>query len=1165
MKKLILSILLLGFQTIAFSQLRIFEPTVEYARSPKQLDIKNPRFSWKMENKNGEYGQKQIAYQIIVREENGGIVWDSGRKEDNSSLGIYYSGKELKPKTHYDWELVVWDNRGRKGEIKDYFETGLMGKGFGDAQWIGSNDLPFYAHYLSVYIIESTLKIEEFGKAAVVFGANDPRLSDSNLNLMGVENKKDESFIGVELDLNPLKVGEKAKLNIYRVGYSLEDSKEKPLVSFEIDPSIIDNSNKNEAHTLILASNFGVFEFYIDQKDAKHLINQPAKNASPYAARGFNLNPVGSGNNFISFPMVSEVGYWVKKGNKAEFEKMVIRNFRGPNNALFEDSKITKIEAKTGDLFQVKDPSKNSTPYLRTEFSLGNKEIKNAKLYATARGIYEFYLNGKKVDEDYFKPGLTQYNIHHEYQSFDVTNLVKAGKNTWGTILAEGWWSGNITYSGENWNFFGDRSSFIGNLEITYSDGTTEIIPTKPGNWKSFSDGPIIVGSFFQGEVYDARKEEKIEGWNTNGFDDSNWKEAQEITLNETAWDGLDYSNLEFRGQMDPGVHLLTTLKPIKIFQPRNHVYVYDMGQNMVGFPEIKIKNGKPGQKITLRYAEVLYPDLPEHKGMEGMIMLENIRAALVQDEYILKGGDEIIQPKFTFHGFRYLEITGIEEPISREDITGMVISSVDGISAGFESSNALVNKLWSNITWSLRGNFLSIPTDTPARNERMGWSGDINVFSKSANILANVNNFMRKHMMAMRDLQTKEGRFGDVAPVGGGFGGTLWGSAGIIVAWETYLQNGDIELLKEHYPAMKKYTEYLETKENGEGILNEGPLGDWLSPEVNSNDNTSFWMTYQAYNYSLLKKSAEKLGYLKDEEDFGKKYEQKVKEINEIYFNEEGKSIHSGVKTTRLGPPSSKGNPEDMTSKGYIIDTQASYAIPLNLGVVKEDLKEKVVDNLVATIQRENTDDLGRTVPSYSLMTGFIGTASINEALSKAGKDEIAYQLLVSKNYPSWLYPVINGATTIWERLNSYTIQDGFGGNNSMNSFNHYSFGAVAGWMYEYMLGIRRDEAQPGYKHFILNPRIDETGNIGYVQGNIQTMYGKIESKWYNSGSSVKYNFVVPANTTASLILEKKKGENITRRGKKLENSNGIEKIVERENEVIIEISSGEYQFEKK
>jgi alpha-L-rhamnosidase len=610
---------------------------------------------------------------------------------------------------------------------------------------------------------------------------------------------------------------------------------------------------------------------------------------------------------------------------------------------------------------------------------------------------------------------------------------------------------------------------------------------------------------------------------------------------------------MQLVGQLDNHVQVRKVLQAQSIQEPRKGVFVYDMGQNMVGFPKIFIPNGKAGQVITLRYAEMLYPDLAEYASQKGMIMLENIRAALAQDMYVLKGGDEYIQPRFTFHGYRYLEITGVDQAPTLPQVAGIVLSSISEISSSYETSDPMVNKLWTNITWSMRGNFLSIPTDTPARNERMGWSGDINVFSKTATYLAPVNNFLRRHLQGMRDVQRADGRFTDVAPMGGGFGGTLWGSAGIVIPWETYQQYGDKAMLAEHYDAMKRYVAFLESKQGPEGILNEGPLGDWLSPEGNKNDNTAFWMSYQAYNYDIMVKVAGILGFAQDAGAYALKSAARKALFNSVYLDAiSHKTVKSGIKTASMGPPNAAAV-SAKTDKGQIVDTQASYAIPLALGVFDAANKPYAVAGLVETVKRSNTDDGGVARPAYSLMTGFIGTASISEALSANGQHAEAYRLLTQKTYPSWLYSVANGATTIWERLNSYTVENGFGGNNSMNSFNHYSFGAVAGWMYNHSLGIQRDESTPGFKHFYLRPVPDPTGVLTHAKGHISSMYGKISSSWSVKNGHTVYAFEVPANTTSKMTLAVKPGSKITE---------GSRHWIAKSGAFVQELVSGKYAF---
>jgi len=409
-----------------------------------------------------------------------------------------------------------------------------------------------------------------------------------------------------------------------------------------------------------------------------------------------------------------------------------------------------------------------------------------------------------------------------------------------------------------------------------------------------------------------------------------------------------------------------------------------------------------------------------------------------------------------------------------------------------------------------------------------------------------------------MRDIQPESGRFTDVAPMGGGFGGTLWGSAGIVVAWETFRQYGDIQLLAEHFDAMKKYINFLETKiDKSNGILNEGPLGDWLSPEGNKNDNTLFWMAYFAYDLDIMSQMATALGKTDEANNLKSRSEEIKKAFNAIYVDKTThRTVKSGVKTGFMGPPNAQ-EAAAKSDKGELIDTQASYAIPLALGTFNAENKPFAIKFLNEAIARKNKDDGGIERPENSLMTGFIGTASISEALSANGNDDLAYKLLVNKQYPSWLYSVVNGATSIWERLNSYTVENGFGGNNSMNSFNHYSFGAVAAWMYNYSLGIQRHPQKTGFKEFILKPTPDPSGQITFAKGYYDSMYGRISSEWKNEGGKITYKFTVPANTSATLYLPANK--QITESGKsvKIDKTEG--------DKVKITLTSGSYVFEVK
>ncbi|MCB0667149.1 MAG: family 78 glycoside hydrolase catalytic domain [Saprospiraceae bacterium] len=1181
---------------------------VEYQSEPMGLDVTHPSFGWQMKSETKERGQKQTAYRITVRDEAGSVIWSSGKVQSGTSHNINYAGESLSPQTRYEWVVEVWNQENEVQQAGSWFETGLRCSSDQDNQWMGAKwigagaeDMVLYSHYLSVFKVEYSLMLDQTSgstRASFIVGANDERLMHKDLNLMQVRNENDQAYIAFELDISALEKSDgQAVLNVYRVGYHTEDKEDIPFRHFVISEDLINRENRYKNHRFLIDCNFGLFDVYLNERTLENKISQDDPTTGRFASRGMNLNPIGRGNNFISFPMLADIGFKLAQNQSAFFSEVQIKHFRYPSNIIFSESLSNKNEyhgifyptvvkgsctiadsayklngGERGILITA-DPSHDSPPMLRNSFHTREK-IKKARIYCTARGIYELYVNGQRISDDYFNPGLTQYNKTHHYQTYDVTEVVNAGsENVVGAWLSEGWWSGNITYSGENWNYFGDRQSFLCKMVITYEDNTEQTIVTDPENWKYYSEGPLRYGSFFQGEVYDARLENKTMGWSESGFSEEGWKPAVIIPLKGSAYQGtftdfrgnsstFNYDDFKIIGQVGPSATVVKELSVQKVDQVRPGVFVYDLGQNMVGFPRIKIKNGQKGQKIFLRYAEVKYPDLPDYQENVGMIMLENIRAALAQDVYILKGGDQIIQPRFTFHGFRFLEITGIEEAIPLQDIKGMVVSSVNELTSDYQTSNELVNKLWENITWSLRGNFLSIPTDTPARNERMGWSGDINVFSRAATFLAQVNQFLKRHLMAMRNIQRADGRFPDVAPVGGGFGGTLWGSAGITVAWETFLQYGDSSLLQEHYPSMKAYMEFLNSKIDPlTGVLNEGPLGDWLSPEGNKNDNTLFWAAYHAYDLEIMSKVAKILGKKEEAEIFSEKFRERKDFFNKTYVDPVTfKTVKSGVQTGFMGPPgASEADREN--AKGKIIDTQASYAIPLAFDLFNEHTKPHIIQNFANTIERKNDDDQGIRRPEYSLMTGFIGTASLSEALSENGMDSLAYRILQQTSYPSWLYSVINGATTIWERLNSYTIEDGFGGNNSMNSFNHYSFGAVAAWMINYSLGIRRNEDSPAFKRFILNPRPDPDQHMTWAKGSVQTLYGKISSSWEWNDNQLLIKATIPANTSAQLILPRGIG-NISESGQPLNVAKGITFISQTVENIQLNLLSGDYEF---
>ncbi len=1182
---------------------------VEYSDTPIGIDVKLPRFSWQMKAPVNARGYEQIAYQLVVKDNNGVVVWDPGRVKGNASVGIVYAGKPLAATTKYNWTVIVWDQNNESSSASSWFETGLMNSGitaWEGAKWIGGedNDLVLYADYFPLFRVSYSLAIAEGStRAAFILAANDPRLMDKNKNIFQLENAANQSFFKIELDIAGIAETEqgRAKLNVYRVGYAPDDKSDKPFKTFLVKLELVNATNKNQPHKIDIRGEYG--ELYIEV-DGNSSFVEPVNTAAeqPNAlSPGFrgrdrgvsvNLNPMGRGHDYLPFGMLCNIGFAMEGEQKATFSDLEILNYMRPHNKLFSEdldvlpyrglfrefsddvaSGLKVMEGKyvldggTNGIFIVADPSRNGMPMLRSVFTANDKGIKYARLYVTARGIYEMYLNGKRVGNDYYNPGLTQYNKTHLYQTYDVTTMLKAGQNAIGAMLGEGWWSGMLSF-GTNWNYFGDRQSLLAKLVITYDDGSKDVVVTNDRDWKFFNKGPIVYSSLDMGEVYDASREAFVKGWSLAAFDDSDWKQAVEVIINGTANTGsstdfrgvitdFNYDNLSIIGQIgkSAGVYKILTSQSVK--EVRKGVFVYNMGQNMVGVPNIAIANGKGGHKITIRVSEMLYPDLPESGKNTGMLMTENYRAALCQDIYIMKEGQQVFQPRFTSRGYQYLEITGLDEPLPLEAVKGIAISSVTELTAEYQTSNEKVNKLWSNLVWSNIDNFLSIPTDCPQRNERMGWSGDISVFSRTATYVSNADQFLRRHLMAMRDVQLSSGKFTDIAPVGGGFGGVLWGSAGITVPWEVYQQYNDLELLREHYPAMKAYIQYIQTTLSPEtGLSSDGQLGDWLGPQNNQLGTAYLVTAYHIYDLWIISQVASLLGESGDAAKFGKLYIERKAFFNKQFINEEHKTM--GIIGGGIGFSQPAVTPELK-----LADTQTSYAVGLALGAFNEENIPYMAKNLKETVERLNLDDQGVSRPKYSLMTGFIGTAWISKALSDYGYEEQAYRLLQNNHYPSWLYPVDQGATTIWERLNGYTLENGFGGNNGMNSFNHYSFGAVGQWLIAYSLGIQRNE--PGFKKFILQPQPDPTGQMTWAKGYYDSMYGKINSEWKMEGGILSYQATVPANTTATLYLPAASLKGVKEGGKPVEKSVGVKFIKFENGKAVYELVSGSYAFEVK
>ena len=735
--------------------------------------------------------------------------------------------------------------------------------------------------------------------------------------------------------------------------------------------------------------------------------------------------------------------------------------------------------------------SNDVAPMFRKEFEV-TKDIASARLYASAAGIYEAYLNGEKVGDGFFNPGWTDYMDNVNYECYDVTDMLVPGANAIGAMLGEGWYSGDVSVVGEDRYGTDEDMAFIAKLVITYGDGTRDVIVTD-GSWSACISGPVRQNNFLDGEKYDANYE--IDGWNEPGFqEDKDWFAASPTDTVENIG--------AFTAHVGNPVVIVEEFTPISVNKvtraDSEEVFIYDFGQNFAGFASIRI-TGEKGTTVSMRYGEMLndadageliYGTASQQYGYrgnddnEGTIYDVNLRTFHAIDSYTLKGDPdgESYMPRFTFHGFRSMELTGLEEPLPLEDVTGIALSCAneEGVSS-YESSNPYVNQLVSNVFWSQRSNFIAVPTDCPQRDERMGWTGDAQIFARTATYNYNADQFYSSWLRTVGTSTTEAGLVSNVAPAKNiifyGVCNNAWADAAIIIPWQIWQQYGDTTVIEENYELMTRYAGYLETTDwKGGGIL-----ADWLS--VEATDNSLVNNAFTAHSLDLLSQMAAAIGRDDDAKKYRDACELSKAAWRDLYVLDSGDLLSS---------------------------TQTAYDLALAFDLLTEEQRP-----LIELLFEKDIEDHG-----YHLTTGFNGTPFLNTVLSDIGDVEESYALLEQEEYPSWLYSVLQGATTTWERWNSYTLEDGFA-DPGMTSFNHYAYGAIYEWMIRYSLGIERDEAEPGYKHIILQPT--PGGTLTYAKGHYDSVYGTIESGWERvdpTSENCLYTFTVPANTTATLYL---------------------------------------------
>jgi alpha-L-rhamnosidase len=704
--------------------------------------------------------------------------------------------------------------------------------------------------------------------------------------------------------------------------------------------------------------------------------------------------------------------------------------------------------------------------YLRKEFEIP-AEITEARLYITAKGVFDVALNGKDVSDDVMPPGYTPYKKRIETITYNVSDFVTKGKNTIGVEVASGWHSGRLGWMKSFWSDT-ETPKIICQLELTMKDGSKQML-LSDNTWKGTTNGPIRLSEIYDGETYDANLE--LPNWTANGFKDEGWE-----TVNAFAVDNSI--------RLEPKRH--TTVKskielPTKEITKKEATVIFDLKQNMVGVPLLKVPM-KKGETLKVRFAEMLSPD--------GTFYTENYRSAQ-STNYYTASKDGVIEwsPKFTFHGFRYVELSGFDTTVEPTEnwVKGLVQYSDFEKNGTFTSSHDKLNQLQSNIVWGLRGNFFDIPTDCPQRDERMGWTGDAQVFGPTSMFNADVYKFWASWLQSVRESQYDDGGIPWVVPdvLNNNKVSAGWGDVCTIIPWKIYFRTGDKTILEENYETMKAWVAYHKTASKN-NISRMGFFADWLQPYPESGDNRGdtalnlIGTAFFAHSAKLTAQAAKVLGKTDDYNTYTNLYKSVAKAFDNKFLDASGK--------IKEGP-----------------ETQTSYLLPLAFDLVPEAKKKSVQENLVRKLSEANNH----------LRTGFLGTPLLSQVLDDMGRTDLIYKLLFNETYPSWFYSINQGATTIWERWNSYSKDEGFNPQN-MNSLNHYAYGAIGEWIYERIAGIAPLEA--GYKTIRIAPvpKMPLTA----AEANLNTPYGKVVSSWTTAEGIFNLKVTVPPNTTAEVIM---------------------------------------------
>jgi alpha-L-rhamnosidase len=1063
------------------SALRVTRLRCEYRVNPVGLDVAAPRLSWVLEG-DGR-GLRQTAYHVLVAASpealaaGRGDLWDSGQVASDATIHVEYAGRPLQSRMAAHWKVRVWDQDGRVTAWSEpaAWTMGLLDHADWQARWIAD----------AASVETNQARRPHNGYHSAFVGSADTRQR-------------------VTLDLGQARRFAALRLWPARP-YDWQPDTPGFLFPLRFQLEVADLADFADARVVL------------DQTAAD--VPNPGANAwlarcEPATARHVRLTVTRLRERDAGQFAFALAELELLDGETNAAAGAVVRGLDTIESGGWARTNL--VDGVTQTVPPGAGPGALPATLVRKSFTVEGP-VRRATAYASALGLYEFRLNGRRVGDDLLAPEWTSYRRRVQYQVHDVTALLQPGTNAVAALLGEGWYAGRLMAMPR---FpYGNAPRFLLQLEIELADGRTNLV-VSDASWRGTTDGPIRAAGIYDGETHDARRE--LPGWDTATFDDAGWSPVRTFSLAvgpRLVW------------QRNKPIRVTRELTPLAVTQPKPGVFVFDLGQNMVGWCRLRAA-GRAGQTVTLRHAEMLNDD--------GTLYTANLRGAPQVDRFTpAADGPFTFEPRFTYHGFRFVEVTGLAAPPGTDALLGRVFHSAAPEVGRFECSEPALNQLLQNILWTQRGNLMSTPNDCPQRDERFGWMGDIQAFAQTASFNMDLAAFFTKFAQDIRDDQADDGRFPDFAPHPGDpnvnfSGAPAWADAGVIVPWRAWQNYADTRLLAEHFAAARRWVEYVHARNpdliwatNRHNDYNDWLNGDWIKQagwptQGGSVPKEVFATAFFAHSADLVSRMAERTGRPDEARRYGELFERIRAAFNRRFVQPDGRIAG---------------------------DTQGGYALALHFDLLPETLRPLAARHLVENIARYQNH----------LSTGIQTTHRAMLELARWNQTDLAWLLLTNRTFPSWRYMMDNGATTIWERWDGYVKGRGFQ-DAGMNSFNHWAFGAVGEWMWRHIAGLNPDDARPGWKHFTLEPR--PGGGVTWARAEYESIRGRIASAWRLDNGVFQLEVTIPPNTTATVVLPAETAEAITESGRPLREAGHVKLLRLADRRAWLAVDSGTYRF---